>query len=750
MKQKRLIPRHVTRFSTFRQSACAFCCFVALALPVSADQSSHPPPAGTPQSIDAVASMHAGIAQAVVPSVVQVNYTLRYDGTEEPVSRGWNERCPNCGNYHGDRVEPLVKEERPLERPGFLISPTRVVTAHMMIHPRFVEKVTVSFGGQTVDARPVAYGIEQRGVILELDQPLQGAKPLDFSASGDDELFFITVQESGGQWNLGVQPFAVKFTMGGDGSLFLNSLPETVIVNASGQAVAVSMTETLPHDGSWRVAPSEWRMVSANEMDELLKRQAEGVAKFLPRVSLGFRSPREAPEEHRHRRHSRDEDVVTEMEVPGLVLDDGLVLVLTGLTPSTTARLERIRVHIPGRDTPVAAHFVASLTDYGAFVAQMEASPEGVAFSEMAMDSLQGQLVLATELEIKGEQLHVHHEPIRIVDLQKGRRGVRFPDLAGSTSNMYLCDREGALIALPIEFRDRSVGQERRWRTPQKVLAPASVLLAVLEDIDSHSDHANVPLDASEEGRLAWVGVELQPLDAGLARDLRVAAETDSGDTGALVTHVYPSSPAATAGIETGDVLLRVVSAVLPRPFPVKIEPDSFGGRPFPWDQLDQVPDQYFSYLPMPWVSVANAFNSFLTELGFDQEVRIEGMRDGQPIQFQLTVVRGPVHYEAAPQHRLDDIGLTLRELTFETRRFFQMDEDSPGLIVARIEPGSPASTGGLKPFEVITHVNGDPVFTAEELKTIEESAAQYQFSVQRMHQGRIVLIRSGEDDSSE
>ena len=68
----------------------------------------------------------------------------------------------------------------------------------------------------------------------------------------------------------------------------------------------------------------------------------------------------------------------------------------------------------------------------------------------------------------------------------------------------------------------------------------------------SHIDPSNVPLTEQEESRLAWVGVELQPLNKELARANNVSKLTRDGQIGALVSYVYPGSPAEKAGVEVG------------------------------------------------------------------------------------------------------------------------------------------------------------------------------------------------------
>ncbi len=683
------------------------------------------------------------IAEALSPSVVRVEYTLRYDEGDAPLSRGWNQRCPRCGNFHGDRVDPIVRDERPLERAGFLLTPTSVVSPHILVHPRFIESIAVTWRGHSIPARPAGYATEHRALLLELDEPIPGAEPLVFGADPEAPLFAASLAESGGQWNIGVQPFAETVLLREDGGARIGLPDGSAIVDAEGRVLGIAMAEEQAMNDQWHGSPADWEQVAAADMERRIEAHAATVEKLLPRVSLHFRSPRESSEDpfqSMYRGFGTDDSSPTEREAHGLLLPDGQILILANLSARDTARLERIRVHLPGQP-PASASFVASLSDYGALLARLETPGPALSFAETPAEDPQGRLLLASHLEVRGEQLRAFHEPARVIEMRKGRRGALFPELAGNTADIFLFDLDSNLLALPIEIRERAVGQERRWRSSERVLTPAPLLAAVLADLDAHIDTANVPVDPEEELRLAWIGVELQPLDAGLARAYQVAGRTESGRTGALVTHVYPGSPAEAADIRSGDVLLLVNVEGLPRPFPVQIE-EAMHREAFPWDEIDQVPDEYFHFLPQPWSSAENSFTRFLTDLGFGREVEIEGMRDGELLLYTLQIVEGPRHYQAAPEFRSEGFGLTVRELTYETRRFYQAADDGPGVIVARIEPGSPASTAGLKPFELITHIDDEPIFTVDRLQALEEQGGDLRLSVQRMHQLRIVVMR--------
>src|SRR5690606_15147009 len=112
----------------------------------------------------------AAIAEAVRPSLVRVEYTLRYDRGEAPPWDG-----------DGDiNFEELIDDERPLETAGFLLDDVHVVARDTLLDPRFVETLEVRFGDDAAAATPSAWAVRQGAVILKLAAPLEGAEPLKF------------------------------------------------------------------------------------------------------------------------------------------------------------------------------------------------------------------------------------------------------------------------------------------------------------------------------------------------------------------------------------------------------------------------------------------------------------------------------------------------------------------------------------------------------------------------------------------
>ena len=89
-------------------------------------------------------------------------------------------------------------------------------------------------------------------------------------------------------------------------------------------------------------------------------------------------------------------------------------------------------------------------------------------------------------------------------------------------------------------------------------------------------------------------------------------------------------------------------------------------------------------------------------------------------------------------------VGVTVREMTYEVRRYFQKKPDDPGVIVSAVEPGSKAGVGGVRPYEIVTHVNGKPVKGVKDFEKLVKEQAELRLAVLRMTKGRLVKLRMG------
>jgi serine protease Do len=169
-----------------------------------------------------------------------------------------------------------------------------------------------------------------------------------------------------------------------------------------------------------------------------------------------------------------------------------------------------------------------------------------------------------------------------------------------------------------------------------------------------------------------WLGVGVQPVTPDLADALELKTEQ-----GALVSQVEPSGPAAKAGIERGDVIVR------------------FGDVPI--ERTRDLPRAVASSPP-------------------GTEVEIELLRDGKHVEKTAEVAE--LADEAAPERVArsspsDDEGSTafgfdIQDVPDELRG--QLDVEKGGALITRVYPGGPAARAGLRPGDVIEEVDREPV----------------------------------------
>ena len=178
-----------------------------------------------------------------------------------------------------------------------------------------------------------------------------------------------------------------------------------------------------------------------------------------------------------------------------------------------------------------------------------------------------------------------------------------------------------------------------------------------------------------------WLGVTIQKMTKELAESLGL---TDPN--GALVADVATDSPADKGGVERGDVIV------------------GYDGQ--------KVKEN--SDLPL------------LVATTVGTKVPIEVLRDGKTKTLTVEIAKldepevasGP---EAAKKGKW---GMALRDLTPEERAQMQLKE-SEGVIVAGVQPDSPAAEAGVREGDVVLEVNRTQVKTLDELKkeiaTVEE-----------------------------
>jgi serine protease Do len=205
-----------------------------------------------------------------------------------------------------------------------------------------------------------------------------------------------------------------------------------------------------------------------------------------------------------------------------------------------------------------------------------------------------------------------------------------------------------------------------------------------------------------ETGRVVrgWLGIEVQTLTPELATTFEYP-DTE----GALVTNVMVGSPAETAGLMYGDILLAIDG--------------------------EQITD-------------ARDLSMRVARLRPNQDVQFTVWRDERDQRIEVTIGEQPQDMSAAAPSREREapepgpaaLGLQLADITPEVRQRLQIPQDVRGVAIIGVAPGSPAQTAGLRPGHVILDVAGRvPNDAAEAADTIRE----------RMEDGVRLRVRIGD-----
>jgi len=229
----------------------------------------------------------------------------------------------------------------------------------------------------------------------------------------------------------------------------------------------------------------------------------------------------------------------------------------------------------------------------------------------------------------------------------------------------------------------------------------------------------------TESKRRNWFGVEFVPMSSDLAEQFKVEKPTRDGRVGFLINAVYPSSPAAKIGLKAGDILLKIQAPGMPYPIELasQLAGDRMGGYGRRW-YPGMGDDGEFGSPGATWKNRLNFLTRAMDAIGTGKSVRIiyyrrgEGKEvPGKAVTVDYKIELAPPDFESAPKWKNRKIGITAKDLTYEVRLALNLKSDAPGVVVARIEPGSPAMIGRIFPNELITTADDKPITSARQLR---------------------------------
>ena len=175
--------------------------------------------------------------------------------------------------------------------------------------------------------------------------------------------------------------------------------------------------------------------------------------------------------------------------------------------------------------------------------------------------------------------------------------------------------------------------------------------------------------DLIAEGKVSrgWLGVGIQDVTAELAQAFGV-----KNTKGSLITKVMPSSPAETAGLIKGDIVIRVNQRK---------------------------------------VKNSSQLRNYIAEAGAWADVTLEVIREGKTEIIKVTLDELKSASTSTPLKTQSSLvlGILVQDLSPDVVKRLGYDPGT-GVVITEVESGSPAAQVGLKAGMVIAEVNRQPV----------------------------------------
>jgi serine protease Do len=179
-----------------------------------------------------------------------------------------------------------------------------------------------------------------------------------------------------------------------------------------------------------------------------------------------------------------------------------------------------------------------------------------------------------------------------------------------------------------------------------------------------------------------WVGVTIQELTPELSQKFGLKKSN-----GALVSDVAKDSPAAKAGIIRGDIILE------------------FNGK-----EIKEV----------------SSLRNMVAQSKIGAEISMKILRSGKEYTIKVTIIEMPREVaEVVPDQLPDDTkaevltGLTVMDLTKEIVRQLGFSKDEKGVVVVKVELGSPADEADIKKGDIIKEIDKKGVDNLEDFNRI-------------------------------
>ena len=189
-----------------------------------------------------------------------------------------------------------------------------------------------------------------------------------------------------------------------------------------------------------------------------------------------------------------------------------------------------------------------------------------------------------------------------------------------------------------------------------------------------------VPNETPRQAMRAWLGLNTQVLTSDLAEVLGL-----DGKSGVRVTHVSPDSPAQKAGLQKGDLLLKLDGQVI---------------------AAHNASDQ-------------ELFDNLIRQHKIGAGIELSGVRAGAPQVWNATLVDQPQPAATLAEWKDDQFQFKARDLSFDDRTGEHLAKDAKGVRIIAVERAGWAALAGMGTGDILLSIAGQPVENIAGLKTM-------------------------------
>ncbi len=190
----------------------------------------------------------------------------------------------------------------------------------------------------------------------------------------------------------------------------------------------------------------------------------------------------------------------------------------------------------------------------------------------------------------------------------------------------------------------------------------------------------------------SWLGVQIQPVDETIAKSFNLATTQ-----GALISNIIPGSPASKSALQVGDVIIAVNDTVL--------------------KNSRLLPKIISNLLPGSIVKLTIISNKVQKEIKVELTAIPDSiLASNEVIPTQKAPILGKVK-----EATINSLAIKVAEIDDNVRKYFDLKQNTKGVIVLSVKSGSIAQQKGLIAGLIIVSVNQSAVNSINDLNALIE-----------------------------